>query len=103
MGRNKQLRLYNVRNMLTQESYIRGSPETKCKLLYKVAGFLAQTNCIKHMNNALDYYNKIHDLMSSSYGEQHPRSYNALLKIVQLEKKISNCKLQMKKQKNKNE
>ena len=100
MGRNKQLRLHNVRNMLTQESYIRGSPETKCKLLYKVAGFLAQTNCIKHMNNALEYYGKIYDLMSTSYGEQHPRSYNALLKMVQLENKIANRKFQMKKQKN---
>ena len=96
MGRNSQYKIHNVRNMLTQETYVRGSPHTKSKLLYKVAGFLSKSNCLKHMNNALEYYNKIYDLMNTSYGEHHPRTLNALLKIVDLEKKITNRKERVK-------
>lgn len=96
MGRNSQYKMNNVRNMLTQETYVRGSPHTKSKLLYKVAGFLAQSNCLKHMNNALEYYNKIYDLMNTSYGESHPRTLNALLRIVNLEKKITTRKQSIK-------
>lgn len=98
MGRNSQYKIHNIRNMLTQETFIKGSPETKSKLLYKVAGFLAQTNCLKHMNSALEYYNKIYDLMNSSYSEHHPRTINVLLKIVNLEKKITSYKYAKKEQ-----
>lgn len=101
MGRNSQLKLYNVKNMLTQDSYIRGSPETKCKLLYKVAGVLGKNNSLKHMNTAIGYYTKIYDMMCYSYGEGHPRSYNALLKIVELQKRIDNYKTKLKQTKNK--
>ena len=96
MGRKSQYKMHNIRNMLTQETFVRGSPQTKSKLLYKVAGFLAQSNSMKHMNNALEYYNKIYDLMNTSYGEYHPRTLNALMKIAILEKRITVCKQRVK-------
>ena len=94
MGRtNKQLNIKNVKNIVKQESFKKGTPETKSKLLYRLANFLVQTNNLRHMNVGLDAYNQIYDLMSSTYGSQHPRSMNALLRIVSTEKNILNRKI----------
>jgi hypothetical protein len=103
MGRSKkQLNIKNVKNIIKQESFRRGSPETKCKLLYKMANFLVKTNNLKYMNQGLDAYNQIYDLLSGTYGNSHPRTINVLLRIVNTEKKIDQRKYHLKREKNKN-
>ena len=103
MGKtSKQLNIQNVKNIIQQKSFKQGTIETKCKLLYRMANFLVQTNSLKHMNHGLDSYNKIYDMMSSAYGHLHPRSTNALLRIISTEEKIQNRKYHMKYESKKN-
>tara|TARA_Y100000816_G_C25913117_1_gene476222 strand:+ start:292 stop:603 length:312 start_codon:yes stop_codon:yes gene_type:complete len=100
MGRkNKQLNIKNVKNIIEQESFRKGTPHTKCKLLYRMGNFLVQTNNLKYMNQGLDAYNKIYDILSTTYGNMHPRTTNVILKIVSTEKKIDNRKFHLKKEK----
>ena len=54
------------------------------------------------MNQGLDAYNQIYDLLSGTYGNSHPRTINVLLRIVNTEKKIDQRKYHLKREKNKN-
>tara|TARA_Y100000591_G_C21200155_1_gene390503 strand:- start:22 stop:348 length:327 start_codon:yes stop_codon:yes gene_type:complete len=94
MGRRstKQLNVQNVNSMLTQHGFKFGSVDTKCKILYKTANFLVRTNNLRYMNQALSQYNKIYDMLCDVYTSQHPRSFNALLKIIETENKIASRK-----------
>ena len=103
MGGKSQLKIETVKNIIKQESFRRGTTETKCKLLYKMANFLVKTNCLRHMNCGLEAYNEIYDRLSCTYGSQNPRSMNALLRIVTTEEKITNRKYHVKNESKKKE